>query len=126
MNLIVMDDFYRDPEAVRDLALRAQYRDVRQLNYPGYQSARSYSSPLVQAKIQDAIGRPLAVDSVSRTFGKFRMMLKESTSRLRVHLDGVSHWTGVLYLNRPEQCLGGTAFFATRRPAWKGPCRESG
>ena len=114
MNIIIVDDFYQDPEAVRNLALKAEYKDVTQLNYPGYQSLKTYSSEVLIKKISDILGRSLDVDPARHTFGKFRIMLKETGSQLKVHLDGLSDWTGVLYLNPDEACQGGTAFYRHR------------
>ena len=121
MNLIVIDDFYRDPEAVRALALKADYRDVSQLNYPGFQSHKTYTSEGVVKKFSDLIQRKLAVSPETLTFGKFRIMLKESGSRLKVHLDGMSDWTGVLYLNPQDFCEGGTAFYRHKATGLEGP-----
>ncbi|HEY1078975.1 MAG TPA: DUF6445 family protein [Bdellovibrio sp.] len=114
MNVIVIDDFYQNPDAVRDLALSAEYKDVTQLNYPGYQSIKAYSSDALTSKFADILGRRLDIDPAKHTFGKFRIMLKETGSRLKVHLDGFSDWTGVLYLNPEKSCEGGTAFYRHR------------
>ncbi len=111
MNVLVIDDFYQDPDVVRELALKAEYKNVTQLNYPGYQSLKAYVSRAMTEKFQSIIGAQIEVDPMKHTFGKFRIMLKETGSRLKVHLDGLSDWTGVLYLNPPTQCDGGTAFY---------------
>lgn len=114
MRLIIVDNFYSDPEAVRRLALSAEYKDVTQLNYPGYQSLKTYNSESLQKKFTDILRRNLDVDPSRHTFGKFRIMLKETGSRLKVHLDGLSDWTGLIYLNTPDSCEGGTAFYRHR------------
>lgn len=111
MNVIVIDNFYHDPQSVRKLALGADYKDVTMLNYPGYQSQKTYSSDSLVQKFSCILGRRLNVNPTHHTFGKFRIMLKETGSQLKVHLDGLSDWTGVLYLNPAESCEGGTAFY---------------
>lgn len=121
MNLIVIDDFYRDPEAIRKMALHAEYRDVRCYNYPGFQSIHSYVSKEMCAKFIELVGRPLDISLHKITFGKFRIMLKGSASRLNVHMDGASDWAGLIYLNPPEQCEGGTAFYRHRETGLDGP-----
>lgn len=120
MNVIVIDDFYQNPEAVRKLALNADYKDVTQLNYPGFQSVKSYSSAALVEKFEKILRRSLDANPVQSTFGKFRIMLRETGSRLKVHLDGGCDWTGVLYLNLPEDCQGGTAFYRHRRTGLEG------
>jgi hypothetical protein len=124
MQVLVIDDFYQNPDAVRALALNADYKDVTQLNYPGFQSLKTYSSQVLVQKFENLLGRRLAVDPAEKTFGKFRIMLKETGSRLKVHLDGLSDWTGVLYLNPPETCEGGTAFYRHRKTGLEGPASQ--
>lgn len=121
MNVIVVDDFYQNPMAIRQLALTAEYRDVTQLNYPGFQSVRAFTTQAVVDKFAKLLDRPLNVDLSSTTFGKFRIMLRETGSRLKVHLDGACDWTGVLYLNPPQTCQGGTAFYRHRETGLDGP-----
>ncbi len=115
MNIVVVDDFYEKPEVVRQLALGAQYRDVTKMNYPGFQSLQSYSSNALVGKFEKVLGRKLVIDPSSLTFGRFRIMLEETGSRLKVHLDGFCDWTGVLYLNPNSDCRGGTGFYRHRR-----------
>jgi hypothetical protein len=121
MHVIVIDNFYSHPNDVRNLALKAEYKDVTQLNYPGFQSIKTFSSQAVVQKFESILNRRLAVDPTSKTFGKFRVMLEETGSRLKVHLDGFCDWTGVLYLNPPEACEGGTAFYRHKRTGLEGP-----
>lgn len=120
MNVIVFDDFYADPFAIRKIALEAEYRDVRNLNYPGYQTVHSFTSKAVRQKFEEILGKPLDISHEDVTFGKFRIMLKESKSRLNVHLDGGFDWTGVLYLNLPRDCEGGTAFYRHKETGLEG------
>lgn len=115
MNIVVSDDFYKSPETVRSLALGVKYRDVRQLNYPGFQSLQSYASLGVAKKFEAILGQKIIADPGSLTFGRFRVMLADTGSRLKVHLDGQCDWTGVLYLNTPSECRGGTAFYKHKR-----------
>jgi hypothetical protein len=42
--------------------------------------------------------------------GKCRIALAGDTGRAKVHVD-TAHWSGILYLSRPEDCRGGTEFF---------------
>jgi hypothetical protein len=124
MNIVVIDNFYKNPEAVRKLALSAEYKDVTKLNYPGFQSIKTYSSESIVNQFSEVLGREVSVDPARHTFGKFRIMLKETGSQLKVHLDGLSDWTGVLYLNPSESCEGGTAFYRHRATGLDGRVSE--
>jgi hypothetical protein len=123
MNIVVVDDFYENPEAVRSLALKAEYQDVTRLNYPGFQSLKTFSSASLVSKFEIILGRSLNIRPDSLTFGRFIIMLKETGSRLKVHLDGAADWTGVLYLNPTEDGQGGTAFYRHRETGIDGPIR---
>ncbi len=124
MNIIVIDNFYENPDQVRALALKAHYQDVTQLNYPGFQSIYNYASLSVTQKIEKAINSKILLASKAQTFGKFRVMLKEADSNLKVHLDGQSDWTGVLYLNPDEDCDGGTGFYTHKKTGFDGPTND--
>ena len=41
---------------------------------------------------------------------KSRITLAADKGKAKVHVDG-AHWSGILYLSRPEDCRGGTEFF---------------
>ncbi|HJT11980.1 MAG TPA: DUF6445 family protein, partial [Dongiaceae bacterium] len=49
-----------------------------------------------------------------RAHGALRLTLAGDVGRYCVHVDVGVDWSGVLYLNRPEQCCGGTHFFRHR------------
>ena len=118
--LIVIDEFYENPDAVRNLALQAEYQDVVQLNYPGFQSRYSYSSDSIVHSFAKLIGKELSVDPAKLTFAKFRIMLESTGSRLKVHLDGESDWTGLIFLNPDSSCQGGTAFYRHKSTGLEG------
>lgn len=124
MNIIILDNFYENPQQVRKLAMTAQYKDVTQLNYPGYQSLHNYASNGVHQKIEKAINSKITFNPDGHTFGKFRIMLKETSSQLKIHLDGQSDWTGVLYLNPEENCHGGTGFYTHKLTGLDGPTKD--
>ena len=123
MNIVIIDNFYENPDVVRDLALKAKYIDVTQLNYPGYQSLHNYASAAVRKKFEKSLGINVVLDPEAHTFGKFRIMLKETGSQLKIHLDGNADWTGVLYLNPDQDCLGGTGFYRHKRTGLDGPTK---
>ena len=120
-SLIIIDNFYSDPHAVRELAIQTSYIDVRRLNYPGLQSDHSFYDQHIIKKFQEAIGEEIDNDVESFTFGKFRFMSEESGSRIKIHVDGLTEWTGLVYLNTPPQCEGGTSFYKHKTTGLEGP-----
>lgn len=114
MSLYVVDDFYSQPDLVRELALKAQYVDVSKLNYPGFQSRHSYSSANLVQRFSTILSQELVTCPKRHTFGKFRIMLKETASQLKVHLDGHADWTGLIYLTPNDFAIGGTGFYRHR------------
>src|SRR3546814_16527372 len=56
------------------------------------------------------VGEPLKPMPPTESHAKFRITLAGDVGRATVHVDS-SHWSGILYLSRPEDCRGGTEFF---------------
>ena len=124
-NLIVVDDFYRDPYRVRQQALVSAYSDVRAMNYPGFQSDGCYPAEVIKNAFERFINEDLVMNENSSTFGRFRLMYSNTGSRLTIHTDSQSDWTGLIYLNTPEQCRGGTAFYRHKATGLRGlPSKE--
>ncbi len=113
-SLIVIDDFYPDPEAVRRTALGCEYAEVTGARtFPGRNSRQKFTPKGMDQAVSQVIGARVAVDpDPDTTHGKFRITLAADASRYLVHADPTQlDWVGVIYLNPPEQCRGGTAFF---------------
>lgn len=123
-NIIVVDDFYKDPDQVRSLALETDFTDVRHLNYPGTQSEFAFYSDEMIKLFENLIGLKMAPDVEKYTFGKFRFMNTDTGARLKVHVDGLTDWTGLVYLNVPTQCEGGTVFYKHKKTGLEGPPSE--
>ncbi len=115
-NIIVVDDFYEKPELIRDYALtKAQYLSKRQLeaNFPGTESVHSFTTGAVIKKIETAIGQSIVVDPTRFSFGVFAKTYETEQFKKAVHVD-TSEWTGIIYLNLPHECNGGTSFYEHR------------
>lgn len=111
-SLIIVDDFLDNAEALRAAALRLTYPD-QQGAFPGRNSLERVEMPGLDAEISRLVGEPLA--ALTRlSHAKCRITLGGDQGRARVHIDE-SHWSGILYLSRPEDCRGGTEFFRHKR-----------
>ena len=110
-DLLVVDDFYQDPDRVRELALGAEYRGFGEAaNFPGRESVKAYASQGHARRLAQIVGKPIAHDPRQLVFGKFRIAIRSDAGQTRVHLDFVD-WTAVVYLTPPERARGGLGFY---------------
>jgi hypothetical protein len=108
-HVIVVDDFLPDAEGLRRRALALNY-SVRG-RFPGLNSVEKIDVPYLDRTISRLVGEPLRAPW-TRDFshGSCRMALAADDKPARIHIDQ-SHWSGILYLSRPEDCRGGTEFY---------------
>jgi hypothetical protein len=113
-SLIIVDDFYPDPEEVRRAALSCEYPEVAgPRTFPGRNLRQKLVLDGLEPAVSRLVGEPVhGFSDQGSTHGKFRVTLAGEPSRYLVHVDPTAAaWVGVVYLNPPDQCRGGTAFF---------------
>jgi hypothetical protein len=127
-SIIVIDDFYEDPEAIRRTALGLAWKRYPGATYPGRQAQSDHDWSAVRSRLRAYIEE--AVDAPNpkpydAPPGLFRLALAEDeASRLDgVHQDA-QRWSAVIYLSRPEDCRGGVAFFRHRETGLVASTRE--
>lgn len=99
-DLIVVDDFYRNLEAVRTHALQLDYDPPSPgSHYPGIQSTRPMVSAGLENTFSKLAGVPL-VPAQGAVFGKLRVGLEQQIGDIAVHIDHVA-WSAIVYLNNP-------------------------
>lgn len=108
-SLIVVDDFLDDPYVLRNAALRLNYPEVQAM-YPGRNSAERINFDGLNNAVSRLVGEPLIPMTHNQAHGKCRIALASDIGTAKVHVDA-SHWSGILYLSKPEDCRGGTEFF---------------
>jgi hypothetical protein len=108
-SFIVVDDFLDDPHALRNVALRLEYPEVKG-TYPGRNSVQRIELDGLTKEVSRLVGEPLVAMTQGQAHGKCRIAFASDVGTAKVHVDG-SHWSGILYLSRPEDCRGGTEFF---------------
>ena len=121
-NLIVIDNFYQNPNTVRDYALnKATYLPSHQLHpkFAGTESQQGFFSDAVVHKLESALGQKIEVNPQKFAFGVFSKTFAADEIKKSVHVDG-SDWAAVLYLSRPEDCQGGTVFYEHKTWGWSG------
>ena len=111
--VFVIDDFLRNANEVRRQALSLTYAVGGR--YPGLNSVQKLRIDGLDRVVSTLVHEPVRApwdDSFSH--GSCRVALASHDQQARIHIDP-SHWSGILYLSRPEDCRGGTEFFRHRR-----------
>lgn len=117
-SLVVIDDFYDNPYEVRRKALACDYPVVEgEITFPGRNSRQKLLPQGLDQVISDIAGEPLYGPPLPQSsHGRFRVTLAGEPGRYAVHVDpGSFRWAGIVYLNLPEQCRSGTAFYRHRQ-----------
>lgn len=116
--LIVVDDFYRDPAAVRRLALEQEYAaDLR--FYKGLRSTKRWLMPYVKEEFERLLQRQIIDWMGQPANGVFQKT--EASDPLVWHSDSQSY-AAAIYLNPDHPFDAGTSFWAhfelgCRRPS---------
>lgn len=108
-SLIIVDDFLDNAQALREAALRLTYPRLDSM-YPGRNSVERIDIEGLTRQVSQLVGEPLEPMPPTQSHGNCRMTLAHDKGKAKVHVDP-SHWSGILYLSRPEDCRGGTEFF---------------
>ena len=108
-SIIIVDDFLPNPDLVREHALKLDYPPQRGM-FPGRNSQQRLELPGLNEAVSAIVREPLVPAPPSQSHAKCRVTMAEDEGLGRVHID-VSYWSGILYLNKPEDCSGGTEFF---------------
>lgn len=126
LTLQVVDDFYSDPWQVRSVALDLPYTEAATSQEKAYYKGLLSSSfhPYAAsglALIAQLLGRVL---SCNGPIGEFRLLLarqeRDDFGRTWIHSDtSAARYSGIVYLNPPDQCRGGTSFYRHRELAWE-------
>jgi hypothetical protein len=113
-SLLIIDDFLTDPQSARSKALALDYdAALKNGNYPGTLSSESLPIAGLDDAVSQIIGakvKPQPGTSHSRC----RLTLANDKGLSGVHIDPC-FYSGILYLNLPEHCRGGTDFFRHKR-----------
>lgn len=118
---LVIDGVYRDPDYVRGLALSLNFHREAGA-YPGYFTFISISAnPLLELAsdlLRDAIGCDLAFTPFYQDDLSFAVVTRRGDElkpgQRQPHCDGFCAFAGLVYLNPPDQCFGGTSFWRHR------------
>lgn len=112
-HLFVIDDFLPNAEQIRAQALSFNYSVPGR--FPGLNSVEKLNieglDQIVSTLVHEPVRAPWTKDF---SHGSCRLALAKDDRPGRIHIDQ-SHWSGILYLSRDEDCRGGTEFFRHKR-----------
>lgn len=117
-NIIIVDDFYDNPQEVRDRALSVEYPEPEGgYTYPGKNSKGSYYNDEVHGAFEKLVKGGL---NPADQNGYFRISLEGVKHKQDVHVDPGWDWGAVIYLSKPEDCIaeGGTSFWRHNDLHW--------
>ncbi|MDJ0624861.1 MAG: DUF6445 family protein [Candidatus Caenarcaniphilales bacterium] len=111
---IVVDDFYKNPEQVRQFALAQEFKSPSYgTGYPGLETEPCDLKALmpIMQSVSKIVGKKIGWDPES-VQGMFRLMDKHlmDTRNNLIHTDPC-RWTGIIYLSLAEHCKGGLSLF---------------
>jgi len=108
VNALVIDDFYAEPEKVREFALNQEFK-VRG-NYPGQRTV-SFLNDSLRKKLQDIL-YPYAgniTDWGGEYTGSFQYTV--AADRSWIHSDSTTDWAALVYLTPDAPLTAGTGIF---------------
>ena len=117
--VIIVDDFYPDPDKIRNIALSAEYEKDGLKNYPGNNTKKPYWNDEVNSLFSKAIGEEVYPTPTS-SCGHFRYTRENDKSTQIIHFDPkpTQKWAGVVYLSLPEHYEGhdsGTKIYSHKK-----------
>lgn len=112
---MIIDDFYDEPEKVREVASRMTYPEPkRSVYYPGRNSKESLLPPDTD-QMFSFILREKLTGAKGHAHGHFRYSLASSHRPAEIHIDPGVTWAGVVCLTLDQDCCGGTEFFRHKK-----------
>ena len=109
--VVIKDDFYDNPDEIRELALTKQYQEP-----PAGTPQLAVTAICTETESRQMFERLagfLPNEPNNRIVGAnilFRYTLANAQKKVFCHVDGCSN-AGILYLTRPEHCAGGTTIY---------------
>ncbi|MFD5315849.1 DUF6445 family protein [Streptomyces sp. NPDC127098] len=120
--VIVVDDFYPDPDVIRARALRSTFGDLNPVDYPGYASKLALDASMLRRRFSELVGGEVYVDKARLTWGGFRYITAESGVNTKAHADiRAIDWAGMVYLTPDAPMSAGTGFYRHKETGFEAP-----
>jgi hypothetical protein len=113
-NVIVVDDFYSNPDDVRLFALQQEF--TQKGNYPGHRT-NSFLNDGVKDTLSNILrnagGNVINWNEEDGGSGSFE--LAKASDRSWIHTDHYNTWAGIVYLTPDAPLSGGTGLFQYKK-----------
>ena len=113
--MIVIDDFYAEPEQVRHSALNMTYPEPENTAYYPGRTSQEFMLPPDTDEMFSFIVREKVTGVRRRNHGHFRTSLASSVRPAEIHVDPGMTWAGIVYLTLDKDRQGGTDLFRHKR-----------
>lgn len=113
-NVIIVDDFYSNPDSVRDFALQQEFKV--QGNFPGSRTVSFLNDSVketLQTVVWNAGGEITEWNARDGLTGSFE--IATAANRSWIHTDHYNTWAGVCYLTPDAPISGGTGLFMHKK-----------
>lgn len=110
--LIVVDDFYTNPDDVRDFALSQEFNVTG--NYPGQRTEQNWNrrpNESIFSTFQKLLGEPLEPWNYEKLGYSSSFQITTETDETWIHTDETD-WAAVIYLTPNAPHNSGTAFYS--------------
>lgn len=114
--MYIVDDFYKNPDMIRNYALSLQKNETSQGNYAGVMTKDVFLTQDHLDIISQLVGQQVK-PSTSFT-GKFRFTKENDTYKQEIHFDPGDNncaWAGIVYLTPNIENTDGTIFWKHKR-----------
>ena len=118
--LIIIDNFLDNPDAVRNYALNQKFELYGGKNWPGRDSSECHGVKELTQACSDVVGEKLIEKPDNKTC-YFRHTMPGQFGSQHIHFDpnpGLI-WAGVLYLTPTIHPTGGTKFWKHKETGWE-------
>ena len=118
-NLIIVDDFLKNPDAVRSYALKQNFELFGGKNWPGRDSSECHGEEEMTQACSEVVGQQLAIKPANKC-SYFRHTKIGQHGSQHIHFDpnpGLI-WAGVLYLTPIFHPTAGTKFWKHKETGW--------
>lgn len=119
--IIVIENFYKNPQLIRNLAIKSDYSSVAKLNYPGYQSDKEFDANGIIEAFEKIVGNKIENPKGRFTFGGFRLITENTGKILKVHADTIIDWAGLVFLTPNAPLDSGLGIYKHKETGLTGP-----
>ena len=114
-DLIICDNFYSNPNEVRDFALSQDFNVDG--NYPGHRT-KSFLNQGIADYISKVVGAEVDMNGLGEDSYCGAYQYTTAADRTWIHADGWNDWAGVVYLTPDAPASGGTGIYYSADNIW--------